>query len=331
MDNQSSDQSFSRRRIVKIILVVLAILIIIVLGIVFIPGFFGGKKTSTETSEKNNVSQTTNTEYPVEQASLLNLDKVIKSPHFAVYFHSANQKEAESLINICENEYSSLAKFFPSMPMTEILITFDADEYINSFNAAPPWGAESYNDPQTSAGAFCPGCTKSLGQNTEYIYMLRSQNKSFAHELAHRYYWTNYPKLSRDDSLTWLNEGQAVYVQNEIAPGPGGLSSDVAKINNISLPANFTELNLLQQKGDGTSLERFYDLVGLMAYYIAEKSEGGIGSFLTDLNNSNNLDKTCQTKLGFGADELFADWQETIKKTAEQNPANFLASFKQNI
>jgi hypothetical protein len=76
---------------------------------------------------------------------------------------------------------------------------------VNVFTAAPPWGAEMYKDPNTSAGSFCPGGTKSLGGNTEYIYMLRPQNRSFAHELAHRYYWASYQNLSKDNNLTWLN------------------------------------------------------------------------------------------------------------------------------
>lgn len=317
---------------------------VIFLGIEFIPGFFHGSKPENSknisqrqtapdaSSSANPISDSpTKTEYTVKSASFLGLDTAIESAHFTIYAHKADAAKAEALIAICENEYPVLVEFFPKMSKTEILLTYNADEYVNTFTAAPPWGAQSYKDPNTSAGSFCPGCTKSLGGNTEYIYMLRPGNRSFAHELAHRYFWSNYPNLSKNNNLAWLNEGQAVFVQTEVSPGPGGLSGNLAKVNGASLPANFSALTQSQQTGNSATLENFYDLVGLMAYYIDAKTNGGIKNFLTDLNQTQNLDQTCQNKFGFNSNQLFANWKEIVSKTSGRNASDFLANYKTSI
>lgn len=288
-------------KILKIILVVLGIAVVITLGIMFIPGFFSQNKTSVPASAQSSV----------KVANLLGLDKMVTSAHFTIYFTGSDEKNAQTLINICENDYLSLAKFFPALPMTEILITENTDTYLNIFNAGPPWGgADRYKDPNTSAGSFCPGCTKSLGQNTEYIYMLRPQNRSFAHELSHRYYWTNYPNLRYNNDLIWLNEGLAVFIQDQAAKGPGGLTANASKITKTDVPASLSDLNALQQKGNP---ETFYDLVGLLATYINTKSTDGLKGFISDLNKNKNLDQTCLNKLGFGADQLLIKWRETLQ------------------
>lgn len=312
--------------------------LIIFLGIKFIPGFFnGGKPHSSEASESSTKTADSTptattagdkTEFTVRSASLLGQDTALESAHFVIYCHKADQTKAESLISISEKDYLALAKYFSNTPKTEILLTYDSDEYVTTFTAAPPWGAESYKDPSSSAGAFCPGCTKSLGDKTEYIYMLRPGNRSFSHELAHRYFWSSYPKLSKNNSLTWLNEGQAVFIQTEVAPGPGGLSGDVNKINGSALPSSFAELNQLQQKSDGDSLVRFYNLVGLLAYYIDSRTNGGIKSFLTDLNSTQNIDQTCKNKLGFNSSQLFANWKEVLSRTSGNTSEDFLTNYK---
>jgi hypothetical protein len=303
--------------ILKLFLIAIVVVIIAFLGIKFIPGFFP--------REQNPESQ-------VQSVSLLGLDKSIVSAHFTIYFHSADESEAKAVIASGERAFPALSNFFPKTPRTEILLTDSTDEYVNVFNAAPPWGAEAYKDPNTSAGSFCPGCTKSLGTNTEYIYMLRPKKTGFVHELSHRYYWTNYPNIRTDDSLVWLNEGLAVYVQNEIAKGPGGLSSTgLPNIKNSQLPENFSELTKLQQ-GDNKSVEIFYDLAGLLAYYIADRTnDKGLQGFLTELNGSKNLEKTCRDKLGFGTNQLFANWKEVVIETAAENPSDFLKSFSNRV
>lgn len=306
MSEQTSEaikkDSKKSRPIIKIILLTVFVGLIIVLGVIFIPGFFRSKsKTDNSTSPT--------TSYTTESASLLGLEKKISSPHFTIYFHEANEKDARNLISTCEKYYPSLAGYFASIPRTEILLTFDANEYANVFNATPPWGGRNYDDPNTSAGSFCPGCTKSLGNGTEYVYMLRSAGRSLAHELSHRYFWANYPSLRYDNSLTWLNEGEAVYIQTKIDPGPGGLSGNASKITKADVPGSFTEFNELQQQGNP---ERFYDLAGLLAGYINDKSAGGLKGFLTDLAETKSIDKTAQIKLGFGADQLLSKWQETL-------------------
>ncbi len=303
-------------KIVKFALIAVGLIVIIGAGVVFLPGFFHSVKKAPS---------------QIQSASILGLDKAVVSAHFTVYYHSADEKEAKALISSGENDYPALSGFFPSTPKTEILLTKSTDEYVNVFNAAPPWVGNSYQDPKTSAGAFCPGCTKSLGTNTEYIYMLRPKNTGFAHELAHRYYWASYPNIRHDDSLVWLNEGLAVYVQNEIAKGPGAFSSSaLPDIKNYPLPGNFDQLISLQ-RGDSKSVQMFYDLAGLMSYYLADKTgDKGLKKFIGELNSNQNLEKTCQDKLGFGSIELFAKWKEAVSQTAAQNPSDFLKSFRKS-
>ncbi len=298
----------------KRILLIILLGILILIGIIFIPGFF---HNSTSTNQ-----------YQVKSASLLKLDKVIESPHFAIYFHNEDESKARELIGIYENDYTSLTKYFKELPKTEVLLTYDADEYVNDFNASPPWGgADRYKDPGTSAGAFCPGCTKSLGKNTEYVYLLRPKTRTFAHEFSHRYYWANYLNIRTKNDLTWLNEGLAVYAQTEIAKGPGGLSStNLPNIKGFSLPNNFSDLNLLQQKG---STDMFYDLVGLMAYYISVRAnDPGLQKFITELNRTSNLEQSTQKVLQVSSSQLFSGWKEAVENTATQNPKDFLATFK---
>lgn len=337
-------------RIIIIVVIVAAIVLVIFLGVEFLPGFWSGdkpyrsetsnstttnspkttdnqqKQSPDQTNKTNNLPQ--NTQYTVKSIFLLNLDTAVESSHFTIYFQKADEAKARELLTISEKDYPALAKLFPKTPKTEILLTYDVDEYVNVFTAAPPWGAESYKDPNSSAGSFCPGCTKSLGDNTEYVYMLRPGNRSFAHELAHRYFWSSYPNLRRDNSLNWLNEGQAVFSQTEIAPGPGGLTSNIIKINDSPLPADFSALNQLQQKGDYSSTEKFYDLVGLLVYYIDGKTNGGLYSFITDLDNTKDVNKTCQNELGYNCDQLFIKWKEVVTKTSASNPVDFLANYK---
>lgn len=306
-------------KILKVALIAIGLIIIVFGGVIFLPGFFHSVK---------------NTPTQIQSASILGLDKAIVSAHFTVYYHSADEIEAKQLISSGEADYSALSGFFPNTPKTEILLTNSTDEYVNVFNAAPPWGGEAYKDPKTSAGSFCPGCTKSLGTNTEYIYMLRPKNTGFSHELAHRYYWASYPNIRQDNSLVWLNEGLAVYVQNEVSghPGPGGLtSSALPDIKNFPFPGSFAELNQLQQAG-GNSTQMFYDLVGLMAYYIGDKTgDKGLKGFISELNTTQNLEKTVQDKFGFGSSELFAKWKQAVTQTAAQNPSDFLKSFRKLV
>ncbi|MFA6524546.1 MAG: hypothetical protein WC264_01740 [Candidatus Paceibacterota bacterium] len=348
------------------ILILIILVLIIFLSIEFIPGFFSNDKskqiekpsdqniktkeipattTPTLKSEnnakdatssptpnsipqlQNNIKDTTD-QYLIKSASLLGLDTAIESPHFIIYYHKTDEDKVKELLTISEKDYLALVKLFPKTPRTEILITYDTNEYINVFNAAPPWSIESYKNSNSGGGVFCPNCINSLGNNTEYIYMLRPTNKSFAHELAHRYFWASYPNLHQNDNLIWLNEGQAVYAQTEVAPGPGGLSSNLEKINNFYLPVNFLELNQLQQQGNNSSLERFYDLAGLMAYYIDAKTNGGLYSFIADLNNTKDLDKTCQNNLGFSSDQLFSKWKNAIIATSASNSIDFLKNYK---
>jgi len=300
--------------------------IVAFLGFEFIPGFF--KSGTGSPSSSKDVVDLSPDQYQIKSVNLLGLDKIIETSHFSIYFHSGNEDEARQLITICENDYPSLSKFFESTPKTEVLLTYDADEYVNVFNAAPPWaGADRYKDPKTSAGSFCPSCTKSLKNETEYIYMLRPGMKSFAHEISHRYYWSNYKNLRFNNDLTWLNEGLAVYVQNEIAKGPGGLSStSLPNIKKFTLPESFSELNQLQQTG---STDMFYDLVGLMAYYISDRSsDPGLKKFIDDLNQTKDLDKTSQKILNMNSNQLFTGWKENVEKVAAGNPKDFLTSFR---
>lgn len=342
---QKTNNPHPPAKIIKMLLVATIAAIIIFLGVEFIPGFFGGGKphrseTSDGTTKTNSTTSPTdqldqssdqNIQYTTKPTSLLGLDTAVESPHFTIYCHKADEAKAKELLKVSEKDYPALTKLFPKTPKTEILLTYDASEYVNVFTAAPPWGAETYKDPNTSAGSFCPGCTKSLGGNTEYIYMLRPQNRSFAHELAHRYYWSSYPNLSKDNSLIWLNEGQAVYVQNKVAQGPGGFSSNLSKVNNSPIPESFSALNQLQQKGDYASTEKFYDLVGLMASYVHNKTNGGLTSFITDLNNTQDLNKTCQNKFGYDSNQLFTKWSETVIKTSASNPSDFLTNYIKTI
>jgi hypothetical protein len=343
------------------IIIFTILLAVIFLAVEFLPGFNFGNKlsqkkeqpyqesdivpTPTDTtstsqeqiptpstpSQEKEEEKVAGIQYKIKSVSLLNLDKAIESLHFIVYFHSAHEKEAKELITAAEKDYINFLKFFKILPKTEVLITNDLDEYIDVFNAAPPYGREMYKDPDSGAGAFCPGCTATLGNDTEYIYMLRpKENKSFAHESSHRYFWANYPNL-RNNNYNWINEGLAVYVQNEISPGPGGFSSqNLASLKNFTLPANLAQLEELQKKGDYESLERFYDLVGLLAIYISERNKDyGLQEFLTDLNNTKDVEKTCQNKLGFGLNQLLNKWQTAITQTVAENPVDFLANFKE--
>lgn len=98
----------------KITILVLVAVLLITLGIIFIPGFFRNRQTSAPASK---------TQSSVESASLLGLDKSVKSAHFTIYFAGDDEKSAQNLINICEKDYPTLTKFFPETPMTEILIT----------------------------------------------------------------------------------------------------------------------------------------------------------------------------------------------------------------
>lgn len=286
--------------------------------------------TSPIYSQEKEEEKVTDSQYTIKPASLLGLDKAIESPHFIIYLHSADEKEAEGLIVSAEKDYIGFLKFFKILPKTEILITNDLDEYVDVFNAAPPYGREMYQDPDISAGSFCPGCTAILGNDTEYIYMLRpEEDKSFAHELSHRYFWANYPNL-RDDDYNWINEGLAVYVQNEISPGPGGFSSqNLMNLKDFTLPVNLAQLEELQKAGDYNSLERFYDLAGLLAVYISERNKDyGLQEFLTDLNNTRDIERTCQNKLGFGLDQLLDRWKMAITQTITESPIDFLANFR---
>jgi hypothetical protein len=269
--------------------------------------------------------------YLVTSASLLGLDTAVESPHFTIYCHKADEEKAKELVTVSEKDYPALARLFPTTPRTDVLITYDVNEYVNVFTAAPPWGAEAYKDPNSGAGAFCPGCTKSLGDNTEYVYMLRPGNVSFAHELAHRYYWASYPNLRMYTDISWLNEGQAVYAQTEVAPGPGGLSSNLARINDNPLPNTFVALKQLLEKGDNASTERFYDLVGLLAYYLDGKVSGGLYSFIANLNSTGDVDKTCQNKLGLNCDQVFAAWKGVVIKTSASDSSEFLTKYKKLV
>lgn len=350
----------------KFILLGAVVLAVIFLGAEFIPGFFtggsrseqtdkpfdqagettspsttvavtqpqdnaGGTKSSPASASQSSPAVTTQDQYIVKSVSLLDLDTAVESPHFTIYCHEADEAKAKRLLTISEIDYPALAKLSPQTPKTEILLTYDANEYVNIFTAAPPWGAEAYKDPNSSGGSFCPGCTKSLGDNTEYVYMFRPGNISFAHELAHRYYWASYPNLRKENNLKWLNEGQAVYAQTEVAPGPGGLSSNLSKITNYPLPTSFLALSELQQTGDSVSLERFYDLAGLVAYYIDGKTSGGLYKFIADLDHTRDLEKTCQNIFGFGSSELLEKWQAAVEQTIAENPVDFLAAFKTKV
>jgi len=289
-------------KVFKIISIGSGIAAIITAAIIFLPGFFGhNQKSSTATPT---------TPASTSSASLLGLDQAVSSDHFKIYYNQANAKNAQELLKIAERDYPSLANFFPQTPLTEILITWDANEYVNIFNAAPPWGGQDYSDPNRSAGSFCPGCAKSLGQNTEYIYMLRPGNRSFAHELSHRYYWSSFPNLRYNNDLTWLNEGLAVYIQDKVAKGPGGFSNNVSRITKMDVPASLAALNSLQQQGN---LDKFYDLVGLLALYLDKNAKGGIKSFIMELNQNKDLNQTCQDKLGFASSELLSRWRETLQ------------------
>lgn len=343
------------------IIIFAILLMVIFLAIEFLPGFnFGNKlsqkeeqpkqendivstpaattsipqeQTSTPptSSQEKEEEKVADIQYAIKSASLLNLDKAIESLHFIIYFRSADEKEAEELITAAEKDYVDFLKFFKILPETEVLITNDLDEYVDVFNAAPSYGREMYQNSDTSAGSFCPGCTAILGDDTEYIYILRPKgNKSFAHELSHRYFWANYPNL-RNNNYNWINEGLAVYVQNEISPGPGGFSSsDLASLKNFTLPANLQQLEELQKSGDYESLERFYDLVGLLAVYISERNKDyGLKDFLTDLNNTKDIEKTCQNKLGLGLDQLLDKWRIATIQTVAESPVDFLTSFKE--
>lgn len=339
------------------------VLIIIFLGIEFLPGFNFGKKIShTDTIEEllnspNDITLTPNPttsdpqtqaptsagisqpeeeqnvkndQYTIKPNSLLGLDKSIESSHFTLYFHSEDEEQAKEVIAAAEKDYPKFSNFFKILAKTEILLTNDADEYIDIFNAAPPYGREIYKDSNFGGGSFCPGCTLSLGKDTEYVYMLRLEGgMSFAHELSHRYFWTNYPNL-RKKNYNWINEGLAVYVQNEISPGPGGFSSNLNNLKNFILPANLIELEKLQQNPD--SLERFYDLVGLLAIYISKKNNDyGLREFLTDLNNTEDIEKTCQNKFGFGLNQLLENWKTAIIQTLDETSVDFLNNFKEKI
>lgn len=347
---------YNKKNIFKLVLLILSILLVIFFVVEFLPGFSfsnnnepkqteqpasGIEKTTSpsiktitsipkvQTSTKDNDNQIKDIEnqYTIKSVSLLGLDKAIESPHFTIYYHNVDEAKAKELLVISEKDYPALIKLFPQTPKTEILLTYDAKEYVNVFTAAPSWGADS----NSSGGSFCPGCTKSLGKNTEYVYMFNPDNISFSHELAHRYYWASYPNLRKEDSFKWLNEGQAVFAQTEIAPGPGGLSSNLEKINDLPLPTNFLALNQLQQSGEDLSLERFYDLVGLMAYYINSKTSVGLYKFISDLNDTGNLDKTCQNIFGFDSNELMKRWAISVMETTALNSTNFLVNFKKII
>jgi|GEM_PF-2818626 len=333
----------------KKIVVSAIILLAVFFCMKFLPGFnFVGQPDSSDQTENKALGpapvsatpqgQALNHEagggkYAIEPASLLGLDKSIESAHFKIYFHSAHEEAALALITSAEKDYSDFSGFFEELPKTEILITNNADEYINVFNAAPPWGGEAYRDLHVSAGAFCPGCATALGDNTEYIYMLRPlSGKSFAHELSHRYFWTNYPSL-RSDDYNWINEGLAVYVQNEISPGPGGFSSNnLFSLKNFTLPDNLVQLKELQEQGDYKSLERFYDLAGLLAIYISHKNKDyGLQDFLADLNNTENIEKTCQNKFTLDLSQLLKEWKTAVAQTVAENPTDFLDDFRKKI
>jgi hypothetical protein len=278
--------------------------------------------------------------YRVEPSSLLRLEKKMTSEHFVIYFHPENENEARELLILAESDYPLLVKIFRIELKTEILLTYDPDEYVDEFNAAPPWIKEQLKDPHFAAGSFCPGCTKSLGPETEYVYLLRPKLVSFAHELSHRFFWVAYPNLKRRDDLNWLNEGLAVYVQNEVSggPAPGGFSGDAfeklitmwKQTKDVRVPQNFEELNEWQKSHDRDLFESFYDLSGLMVYFLANKLDDyGLRNFLSDLNQTGDLEKTFQNKLGLGVSQVYQKWHETLVKTAAtSNSLNFLDNFK---
>lgn len=316
------------RKTNKLALAIVALAIIVLIGLVFV--LYTTNKRSPYVLGVNTIKTPT---YPIKSASLLGLDKVIESPHFAIYFHASSEKQARQLIQLSENDYTKLVKFFPTTPKTKIFITNSASEYINVFNAAPPWSIKSYQTTSSGGGAFCVGCAQSLGKNTDYIYMLRPGTQSFAHELAHRYFWASYPKLRNNTNLNWLNEGLAVYAQTEVASGPGGLSGNIlTNLRGFSIPKIFSELEKLHEKGDPKSTERYYDLVGLLAYYISGKTgDVGLQTFIKDLNTSANLDKTTQKVLKMSSSQFYAKWKDAVTKTVAANPVNFIASFQAKV
>lgn len=280
--------------------------------------------------------------FPAESASLGGLEFKKRSEHFTMYFHAGDEALAEAFLNFSEQDYRTLRSIFMNDAQTEILIAQSADEYIDVFQASPPWQRDTLRNATSSAGSFCPGCLIGSDPDSAYVYALRPQASSNAHEYAHRFWWATYQNLRRKDNLHWLNEGLAGFTQHEVSrePAPGGFNGNTfQKIiekrqtqGSAGAPANYSLMNDLLRTSDSAIAANWHDYNTLFVYYMESRLDDyGLARFMRDLNTTQDIEQTFMNMFGFTGAQVYTFFKQTLDTTAAiSTEKNFLDVFLQN-
>jgi len=125
--------------------------------------------------------------------------------------------------------------------------------------------------------------------------------------------------LAKNDTMRWINEGTAVYIETKVSPGSEAAYS--RRLNNqvASNPIPFSQMaNLAPQTDSGRNVDRWYAQVwSVVRFMILRGGTFNYSVFLGRLRSGDTADKAIATVYGgtwSGLDSLETSWRLYIQQ-----------------